>query len=177
MTQRHLLSPILLFLAATLPFDTVAEDPPLGIPIAIEADRFFVYFDEEKAVWEGNVKARQGNYTFNTSMLTVYLEQVLSPEAQETNSSDSNQSTTTTGGYLFSAESLTYDLETGTVSGLGGCELRRGQEAIVAEKIVYMVDERRAVAEPDADGRVHVQFFSNPKQPIIPSGLRSAARD
>ena len=148
--------------------DTTIESRELPV-IVVEADRFEVNFATERAVWSGNVQASQGQYTFSTSSLTLRLEQLQSNQRSQTAGSEtkSNQN-----NFELSANALSYDLSGGRIVGQGNSELRRGMERIRAERIIYDVDEGLATAQPAANGRVSVQFVSNPDQPLFPTGAR-----
>jgi lipopolysaccharide transport protein LptA len=143
---------------------------PSATPILIEADQFHLDLESEQAVWQGNVQATQGNYTFRTSSLTLQLEQI-QPQSQTAAGVN-----TTTGqhsdqnAYQLSANQVSYDLEAGQILGTGNSELRRGFESIRAEDIIYQVKQQRVQAKPAANGRVHVQFFSQPGQSFFPAG-------
>ena len=156
------------------------------IPIEIEADQFTVRFDEDIAVWTGNVKAKQGRYTFNTEVLTINLDQVnrnappaaepASPSPQHTQGSTH---TPLANNFEMSANSLTYNLENDTIIGSGNSEIRRGREVISADSISYAISAKTASALPGEDGRVYVQFYSNPENPVFGSAqnnLTSAER-
>ena len=142
------------------------------IPIAIEADEFTVKFEEDIAVWTGNVKAKQGRYTFNTEVLTINLDQVNrdaqpAGPAPANNQTQNGQQTPLAHNFELSARSLTYNLENDTIIGSGDSELRRGNEVISAESISYAISAKTASALPEEDGRVYVQFYSNPENPIF----------
>ena len=146
---------------------TAPERTVQPLPILIEADHFEVRFDEDIAVWQGQVSATRGNYTFRTSNLKIHLDQV-NQNAPQTTQTTGGQSQPVADHFYLSAESLTYDLASDAITGSGDSELRRGQELIRAETITYWVGKQLAVAKPDLSGRVSVQFFPNPKRPIFP---------
>ena len=147
---------------------TPQDKPPGLAPILVEADHFELNFASEQAIWRGNVTATQGNYTFRTSSLTLHMEQINSSSAQ--NSAVGAEDThTNTSRYQLAAKNVSYDLEQGQIIGQGDCELRRGEESIRAEHIVYQVDNQMAFARPQANGRVQVQFYSNPQAPLFPT--------
>ena len=142
-----------------------AHEPAALPPIFVEADQFKVFFDQEKAVWRGNVEATQGNYTFHASSLTVHMDQVQTTDGA---SGSGQSSTSATGpGFELQADTLSYDIDTDRIVAHGNSELRRGVELIRAEKIIYQVADRLATAQPQANGRVQVQFFSNPNKPLF----------
>jgi lipopolysaccharide transport protein LptA len=154
------------------PFDAQADTTiePRELPvIVVEADRFEVNFATERAVWSGNVHASQGQYTFRTSSLTLRLEQIKSNQRSESAGSETESNP---NNFELSAKALSYDLSGGRIVGQGNSELRRGMERIRAEQIIYDVEERLATAQPAANGRVLVQFISNPDQPLFPGGTR-----
>ena len=141
-------------------------------PILIEADTFKVLFAAEKAVWEGNVVATQGNYTFHTSVLTIHLDQVGQVQNNGAGASaDRDSDTKSADQFTLSATSLNYDLAQDMIVGDGDSELRRGLELIRADKITYWVTDRVAIAAPDANGRVFVQFYTNPQKPVFPGSV------
>jgi len=142
-------------------------------PIVVEADGFEVRMQEERAIWQGNVVATQGNYTFRTGRLTVYMEQVSSSRERKSNNASSTAATF--AGYELSANKLTYDLDQGQIVGRGNSELRHGAEYIRADQIVYDVTAQTATAHPDAEGRVHVKFYGNPAKPVFPSATPALA--
>jgi len=145
---------------------TANADSLLNLPIMVEADEFEIRMDLEHAVWRGNVVAQQGNYAFRAGSLSVSLEQVgQSPEGSGSGSGDNTRN----NAYTLSAQHLSYDVGAGTISGEGDSEIRRGQESIRANRITYYVNERKALALPEPNGRVFVQFYNNPDTPIFPS--------
>ncbi|MEM7098317.1 MAG: LptA/OstA family protein [Pseudomonadota bacterium] len=148
--------------------DTNAQSSRTITPILIEADHFEVRFDEDIAIWRGNVSATQANYTFATSNLTIHLDQVNRhpDQAQSTNHSD--ERTAIADQFFLSAQKLTYDLGDSAITGSGDSELRRGQELIKADTITYWVEQRIAEAIPGHNGRVKTQFYPNPNKPIFP---------
>ena len=133
----------------------------------VEADRFTVFMADERAEWHGDVVATQGNYTFRTSRLTVYMDQVSDSRARR--STNSKRGSETFNGYELSARELHYDLEDRAIVGRGDSELRHGEELIRAESISYDLDRREAHAFPNAQGRVFVKFYGNPKKPVFPN--------
>ncbi len=156
--------------------DNVAQDTaaaglkPAVSPIEIEADRFTVYLADEKAIWQGNVVANQGNYTFRTSLLTLHLDQIGdAPDAAD--GDDSNSSERQRDAFRLSARELKYNLSEGRVTGAGDSELRRGNEVLRADEITYLVMDRVAHGVPTEQGRVSVQFYGNPGQPLLPGSL------
>ncbi len=147
---------------------------PEGIPITVEADSLIIRLDQEKAVWKGNVRATQGNYTFRSSQLTVFFDQIeTSTGARPRNETSGEEDLT--HGYQLSADHLTYDLGGRRITARGNSELRRGFEAILADRIVYQVAERRAYALPSKNGRVQVRFFGKPGQGLFAGGAVAAA--
>ena len=149
--------------------ESLAVEPRV---IKVEADRFRIYLADEKAVWTGNVEARQGNYTFRTAQLTLHLEQITRSTAS--GQSDGPQKLNAMG-YELHADELSYDVEVGQITASGNSELRRGAERILAERIIYTVASDTAEATPAANGRVVVQFLNDPQQPLFPAGGLSAA--
>ncbi len=149
---------------------------PQTPPITVEADQFSVYLADEKAVWRGNVTATQGNYTFRTSQLTVHLDELVAADDSQSSDDETGASSRNQDAAIeLSADRVTYDLDRNEIQGLGNSELRRGIEYIRADKIVYEVGNRIARAEPDAGGRVRVQFLSAPGQPLFPGVPLTAA--
>ncbi len=148
---------------------------PAPSPITVEADQFSVYLADEKAVWRGNVTATQGNYTFRTSQLTVHLDDLVAGDASPSSGAAGASSRAEEDAIELSADRVTYDLDRNEIQGLGNSELRRGMEYIRADNIVYEVGNRIARAEPDAGGRVRVQFLSAPGQPLFPGVPLTAA--
>lgn len=148
-------------------------DSLLLLPIMVEADEFEIRMDLEHAVWKGNVVAQQGNYTFRAGSLSVNLEQVAEPPAGSGHGDSKNANE---HGYTLSAQRVSYDVGAGTISGEGNSEIRRGQESIRANRITYYVNDRKALALPEPNGRVFVQFYSNPQSPIFP-GVGLAVAD
>ena len=144
-------------------------------PITVEADQFSVYLADEKAVWRGNVTATQGNYTFRTSQLTVHLDDLVTREDNQAESNPETSEQQQEAAIELSADRVTYDIDRDEIQGLGNSELRRGIEYIRADNIVYEVGTRIARAQPDAGGRVRVQFLSAPGQPLFPRGPLTAA--
>jgi lipopolysaccharide transport protein LptA len=161
--------PFTLMLLPTIAFaDSAARlphEPAVLPPIFVEADQFKVFFDQEKAVWRGNVEATQGNYTFRASSLTVHMDQVQAP--QQADRREHSSTSSPGAGFELQADALSYDIDTDRIIASGNSELRRGVELIRAEQIIYQVGDRLATAQPQANGRVQVQFFSNPSKPLF----------
>ena len=144
-------------------------------PIDIEADRFTVYLADEKAIWQGNVVASQGNYTFRTSLLTLHLEQI-GDTPEEDNTTADNGHSSQRNAISLSAQQVNYNLQEGKVVGQGNSELRRGEEIIRADQITYLVADQIAHGVPEAHGRVSVKFYGNPNRPVIPGSLGTPTR-
>jgi len=162
---------MLIALPATVAAQT-ASAPVRLAPILVEADHFEVDLAAERAIWRGSVTAKQGQSTFRAGSLTMHMDQLQrGPGPQQT----ADDTAANINGYEMSAEKLTYDLGAGRIIGHGNCELRRGEETIRADRIVYQVAEQTAVATPRADGRVQVQFLSDPDKPLFPGSLASSA--
>ncbi|MEM9621382.1 MAG: LptA/OstA family protein [Pseudomonadota bacterium] len=166
---------MLALLLATLATPSAAETPLTVQPINIEADRFTVYLADEKAIWQGDVVASQGNYTFRTSVLTLHLEQ-FADEASSAAADNGPDANNARPPFSLTARSVKYDLDQGTVSGQGNSELRRGEEVLRADRITYQVADQVAYGVPEAHGRVSVKFYGNPKRPVIPGSLGIASR-
>jgi|GEM_PF-5134145 len=155
MIRRLLLLPLMLPAVSGY-----ADGVPAPAPIRVEADTFHVDLRTEQAIWQGNVEATQGNTTFRAGTLTLYLEQLKAQTGTTAARQEADKNPQS--AYQLSADRVTYDLEAGQIYGSGNSELRRGLELIQAEVIVYQVDQQRVQAQPAANGRVQVQFFSAP---------------
>lgn len=168
-------SKLSMVIATLLSATAFAEGKP-NPPIVVEADSFEIRLDLENAVWRGDVRAQQGNYTFRTESLTIHLEQVATQNADEVGNNTGNQQPLD-NRFILSAQHLSYDVDQDTIMGHGGCEISRGQEKIRANQIVLYAKEKRAMALPETNGRVLVSFFSNPNKPIFPGTFASNAAD
>ena len=157
--------------AAILARATVADELP-GMPptIVVEADSFELRVDEEVAVWQGSVVARQGAHVFRTGTLTLHLDQ-LTDASRGSSRSAEPQRETLPANYELSAQSLSYDVGTNVIAGDGDCMLRRGNEFIAADRIRFVMEDRIAYALPGEQGRVRVQFYASNTTRIFPTML------
>ena len=126
-------------------------------PVDVEADRIEVQDRADRAIFSGNVIARQGNMTMNTARLTVFY----------TNTSGVNvERLVAQGGVTMRTPSETaqgstgiYDVDRRIMTMTGGVHLTQGQNRVQGGRLVLDLNSHRAVMDGGGStGRVSGRF-------------------
>ena len=117
-------------------------------PVDVAADRIEVQDRADRAIFSGNVVARQGDLTLNAARVTVAYSQAGGIQIDRM---------TATGGVLLQSPSETargeyaiYDLNNRIITMLGGVTLTRGESRVSGARLVLSLDTGRAVLDGGA---------------------------
>ena len=126
-------------------------------PVDVDADRIEVQDRADRAIFSGNVIARQGNMTMNSARLTVIY----------TNSNGVNvERLEAAGGVTLRTPSETaqgnvalYDVDRRIVTMIGGVRLTQGSNRVQGGRLVLDLNSHRAVMDGGGTtGRVSGRF-------------------
>lgn len=126
-------------------------------PVDVDADRIEVQDRADRAIFSGNVIARQGNMTMNAARLTVVYTNTNGVDVQRLEA---------TGGVTLRTPSETatgnvglYDVNRRLVTLLGGVRLTQGQNRVQGGRLVLDLNTHRAVMDGGgSSGRVSGRF-------------------
>jgi lipopolysaccharide export system protein LptA len=126
-------------------------------PVDVEADRIEVQDRADRAIFSGNVIARQGNMTMNAARLTVAYTDTRGVDVQRLEAS---------GGVTLRTPSETarssfalYDVNRRIVTMTGGVNLTQGQNRVQGGRLVLDLNSHRAVMDGGGStGRVSGRF-------------------
>ena len=126
-------------------------------PVDVEADRIEVQDRADRAIFSGNVIARQGNMTMNAARLTVAYTDTRGVDVQRLEAS---------GGVTLRTPSETarssfalYDVNRRIVTMTGGVHLTQGQNRVQGGRLVLDLNSSRAVMDGgSSSGRVSGRF-------------------
>ena len=126
-------------------------------PVDVEADRIEVQDRADRAIFSGNVIARQGNMTMNAARLTVAYTDTRGVDVQRLEAS---------GGVTLRTPSETarssfalYDVNRRIVTMTGGVQLTQGQNRVQGGRLVLDLNSHRAVMDGGGStGRVSGRF-------------------
>lgn len=126
-------------------------------PVDVEADRIEVQDRADRAIFSGNVVARQGNMTMNAARLTVAYTNTSGVDVQRLEAS---------GGVVLRTPSETargnfaiYDVNRRIVTLTGGVHLTQGQNRVQGGRLVLDLNSHRAVMDGGgSSGRVSGRF-------------------
>ena len=120
-----------------------------GAPVDVAADRIEVQDRADRAIFSGNVVARQADLTLNASRVTVAYSNAGSIEIQRIDASGGvtvrSPSETARGQFAI------YDLRNRLITLLGNVTLTRGQSNVNGARLVLDLETGRAVM--DGGGR------------------------
>jgi lipopolysaccharide export system protein LptA len=133
-------------------------------PVDVDADRIEVQDRADRAIFSGNVVARQGNMTMNSARLTVAY----------TNSNGVNvERLEAAGGVTLRTPTETaqgnfaiYDVDRRLVTMIGGVHLTQGQNRVQGGRLVLDLNTHRAVMDGgggSSSGRVSGRFTVPPR--------------
>jgi len=130
-------------------------------PVDVGADRIEVQDRNNRAIFSGNVVARQGNLQLNSARLTVVY-------ADAAGSGTDIKRLEASGGVTLRSPTETarsqyaiYDLDRGIVTMIGGVTLNQGGNHVQGGRLVLDLDTNRAVMDggtASSGGRVTGRF-------------------
>jgi len=123
-------------------------------PVDVGADRIEVQDRANRAIFSGNVQARQGNMTLNSARLTVVYANGRDVQIQRLEASGGVTLRTPTE--TARSQYAIYDLGRGIVTMMGGVNLDQGSNHVQGGRLVLDLDTHRAVL--DGGGRVTGRF-------------------
>lgn len=133
-------------------------------PIRIDADRLDVFDRENRAVYEGNVVAVQGDTTIRCSQLTIYFDRNPTGGSGD-EAGDAIQRIECAGpvtilsqDQVATGDQATYDRARGEMVITGDVALSQGQNVTRGERLVYDIDRGVANVEAGATQRVRGLF-------------------
>jgi lipopolysaccharide export system protein LptA len=129
-------------------------------PVDVGADRIEVQDRANRAIFSGNVQARQGNMTLNSARLTVVYANGRDVQIQRLEASGGVTLRTPTE--TARSQYAIYDLGRGLVTMIGGVNLQQGANHVQGGRLVLDLDTHRAVL--DGGGRVTGRF-TVPRRP------------
>lgn len=114
-------------------------------PVDVAADRIEVQDRADRAVFSGNVQAKQGDMTLSAARLTVAYTRAGGIQIQRLDASGGVQlrSPSETARSQFAI----YDLNSRIVTMIGGVVLTRGQSEVKGGRLVLDLDSGRAVMD------------------------------
>jgi lipopolysaccharide export system protein LptA len=126
-------------------------------PVDVDADRIEVQDRADRAIFSGNVIARQGNMTMNAARLTVAYTNTSGVDVQrmvaEGGVTLRTPSETATGNTAI------YDVDRRLVTLVGGVHLTQGQNRVQGGRLVLDLNTHRAVMDGGGStGRVSGRF-------------------
>ncbi|MBN2331998.1 MAG: hypothetical protein JXO49_08950 [Deltaproteobacteria bacterium] len=153
-----------LILLATMP--ALAAPPSFtsssSAPIDITADRLDIEQQHGKAVFQGDVLAKQEDMTVRSQIMTILF-------ATEGESSDvqeiiaENSVTITLGAKVATCETAHFYTNGNKLVLTGNPLLKEGQNVIEGVKIIFFLDEDRSIVEGKTDARVKTTIFPGQK--------------
>lgn len=126
-------------------------------PVDVEADRIEVQDRADRAIFSGNVIARQGNMTINAARVTVAYTDTRGVDVQRLEASGGvtlrTPNETARGSFAL------YDVDRRIVTLTGGVQLTQGQNRVQGGRLVLDLNSHRAVVDGGGStGRVSGRF-------------------
>jgi lipopolysaccharide export system protein LptA len=125
-----------------------------GAPVDVGAERIEVQDRANRAIFSGNVEARQGSLTLRSARLTVVYAGGAGVQIQRLEASGGVTLRTPTE--TARSQYAIYDLPRGIVTMIGGVNLQQGSNHVQGGRLVLDLDTHRAVL--DGGGRVTGRF-------------------
>jgi lipopolysaccharide export system protein LptA len=125
-----------------------------GAPVDVGAERIEVQDRANRAIFSGNVEARQGSLTLRSARLTVVYAGGGGVQIQRLEASGGVTLRTPTE--TARSQYAIYDLPRGIVTMIGGVNLQQGSNHVQGGRLVLDLDTHRAVL--DGGGRVTGRF-------------------
>ena len=126
-------------------------------PVDIDADRIEVQDRADRAIFSGNVVARQGNMTMNAARVTVAYTNTSGVQVERIEASGGvtlrTPSETARGNFAI------YDVDRRIVTMIGGVHLTQGSNRVEGGRLVLDLNSHRAVMDGGGTGgRVSGRF-------------------
>jgi lipopolysaccharide export system protein LptA len=134
-------------------------------PIFITADWMEVEQARSTITYKGRVVTVQADMTMRSETLVAYYDQEMKQMKQIVAEGKVNA---TQGGRVATGEKAVFDDKTKTVTLTGNPVMRQGNNQVTGTKVIYFMEQDRAVAE--GDGKVRVQAT------IFPDELKSGEK-
>jgi lipopolysaccharide export system protein LptA len=134
-------------------------------PVDVGADRIEVQDRANRAVFSGNVQARQGNLTMNSARLTVVYASGADVRIQRLEAAGGVTLHTPTE--TARSQFAIYDVPRRLVTMIGGVNLDQGANHVQGGRLVLDLDTHRAVMDgggASGGGRVTGRFTVPPRQ-------------
>lgn len=126
-------------------------------PVDVDADRIEVQDRTDRAIFSGNVIARQGNMTINAARLTVAYTDTRGIDVQRIEASGGV--TLRTPGETARGNFAIYDVNRRIVTLTGAVHLTQGQNRVQGGRLVLDLNTSRAVMDGgSSSGRVSGRF-------------------
>ncbi len=145
-----------------------AEEP--SEPINIEANRMVSQENANSVVFIGNVDARQGKLTILADEMTVYYTEKKGHQDKTDKTSSQmeklnckNNVKITQGDWLGTGDRMDYTAKERKVVLTGNAKAWQGQNMVAGKTIIYYLDEKRSVVEPDATSKERVRAVLHPE--------------
>lgn len=123
-----------------------------GQPVNVEADRIEVQDRADRAIFAGNVIARQGNLTLNASRITVAYSGGAGSGIQVQRLDASGGVTVRSPNETARGGFGVYDLNRRIITLLGGVELTRAGNTVRGGRLVIDLNSGRAVVDGASQG-------------------------
>jgi len=152
-----LLAPALLAVAPAVGQQGSGSGFNSNAPVDVDADRIEVQDRSDRAIFSGNVIARQGNMTMNAARLTVAYtnNQGVNVERLEASGGVTLRTPNETARGNFAI----YDVDRRIVTMIGGVHLTQGQNRVQGGRLVLDLNSHRAVMDGGgSNGRVSGRF-------------------
>lgn len=155
-----------LVLAATLAAPASSQSALQGLnsggPINVEADRIEVQDRADRAIFAGNVVARQGNLTLNAARITVAYSGGVDSGIEVQRLDASGGVTVRSPSETARGQFAVYDLNRRLITLLGGVELVRGGNTVRGGRLVIDLDTGRAIVDGRAQGGTGIDTAGAP---------------
>lgn len=145
-------------------------------PVDVGAERIEVQDRANRAIFSGNVVARQGDLTMNSARLTVVYAN--GPAGAQAGTNVQIQRLEASGGVVLHSPTETargnfaiYDVPARLVTMIGGVVLDQGSNHVQGGRLVLNLDTHRAVLDgggAQSNGRVSGRFSVPRRQATVP---------
>jgi lipopolysaccharide export system protein LptA len=142
-------------------------------PISIEANRMVSQENQNTVVFMGKVDARQGKLTIRSEEMTVFYVEKKEGQASSTGTQATtskveklickNNVKITEGDWLGTGDRMDYFAQERKVVLTGNAKAWQGPNMVAGKTIVYYLDEKRSVVEPDATSKDRVKAVIHPE--------------
>ncbi|HUK40345.1 MAG TPA: lipopolysaccharide transport periplasmic protein LptA [Candidatus Acidoferrales bacterium] len=130
-------------------------------PIYITSDWMEADQKKNTITYKGRVVTVQADMTMRSEMLTAYYDPEMKKISQIVAEGKVNA---TQGNRVATGEKAVFDDKTRTVTLTGSPVMRQGNNQVSGTKVVYFMDEDKAVAEGDEKIRVRATIFPEEMQ-------------